>query len=369
MPVEPKSLSLYGSYLSLLKSIANSVLDGTISLENTLFLLPRVKHDDHKEKPPVIQLEELSPLTGDTTMDGLFSDRNIGSDSLSEPSKHANAFTIASESDSYRFSCVADCTNNIPRAPHLPLDAHMFATLGKHHGAILPLFCVGLDQNVLVSPLTSILYQRQVFGSDEPAIAILQSKDTSEGTIFIAWLEIDGIKTDFMPCSILFKISVWLENIPTSSLHNNMSSLPLAIVENKEPQLPQDQGEIHVEVYARFSWRDGIPRIKEALNFAILFKRLRNECGKTLAERFDEVKDTFVDRQFGNASFISALEDWPANDCVVSEGFFYMESKEVSIPLTPKTNITFTRRYKDDTRKIRPHHRILRFTVISISTQ
>ncbi|KAI0786231.1 hypothetical protein C8Q75DRAFT_772866 [Abortiporus biennis] len=145
---------------------------------------------------------------------------------------------------------------------NLPLDAHLFVSLGQQLGIILPLFCVALEQDALVSQLTAILYQRRVLGSLEPAVGILQSRGTAGGTICLAWLESNH--TDYHLPTMHISIGIPVTNAYLRNglfdLTNANSALILAgAIQTMRQSLDNIMCSAENPVISPLHWRSDIP--------------------------------------------------------------------------------------------------------------
>ncbi|KAI0784831.1 hypothetical protein C8Q75DRAFT_777761 [Abortiporus biennis] len=145
---------------------------------------------------------------------------------------------------------------------NLPLDAHLFVSVGQQLGIILPLFCVALEQDALVSQLTAILYQRRVLGSLEPAVGILQSRGTAGGTICLAWLESNH--TDYHLPTMHISIGIPVTNAYLRNglfdLTNANSALILAgAIQTMRQSLDNIMCSAENPVLSPLHWRSDIP--------------------------------------------------------------------------------------------------------------
>jgi hypothetical protein len=73
----------------------------------------------------------------------------------------------------------------------VPFDAHMLPGRGRRLYAILPLLCIADEENI-APLLSSVLYQRRVWGIDEPAVGLVFSKTGTIGRIILGWLDLES---------------------------------------------------------------------------------------------------------------------------------------------------------------------------------
>jgi hypothetical protein len=73
---------------------------------------------------------------------------------------------------------------------NVPFDAHVLPGHGRRYCAILPLLCVADEENV-IALLSSVLYQRRVWGIDEPAVGVVFSKTGTVGRVVLGWLDLE----------------------------------------------------------------------------------------------------------------------------------------------------------------------------------
>ena len=72
----------------------------------------------------------------------------------------------------------------------VPFDAHVLPGRGRRLCAILPLLCVADEANI--TPLmSSVLYQRYVWGIDDPVVGISFSKTGTIGRVLLGWLDLE----------------------------------------------------------------------------------------------------------------------------------------------------------------------------------
>ncbi|KAI0784807.1 hypothetical protein C8Q75DRAFT_370438 [Abortiporus biennis] len=176
--------------LQLLREMSAFLLDGTICLEDTEFVLPRLKPDEHSERS---KHEEISPLTiagylGQIVSPGISESDDPDFDDHEETTARSSDSSSDETSSSSPSSNDSESLDSACNAIDLPFDAHMFVRIEQLVGVILPVLCVDFDDKSLVLQLTSTLYQRRVLGSSDPAVGILLSRYSSQGCIFIAWL-------------------------------------------------------------------------------------------------------------------------------------------------------------------------------------
>lgn len=74
---------------------------------------------------------------------------------------------------------------------NLPFDAHMLPGSGKRYCAVLPVICVA-DSDNIIPLLTSVLYQRRVWGIAEPAVGMLFAESGTIGRVILGWLDSDS---------------------------------------------------------------------------------------------------------------------------------------------------------------------------------
>jgi hypothetical protein len=74
---------------------------------------------------------------------------------------------------------------------NLPFDAHVLPGSGKRSCAVLPAICVA-DSDNIIPLLTSVLYQRRVWGIAEPAVGMLFAESGTIGRVILGWLDSDS---------------------------------------------------------------------------------------------------------------------------------------------------------------------------------
>jgi len=70
-------------------------------------------------------------------------------------------------------------------------DAHVLPGRGRRSSAVLPVISVA-DEDNITPLLMSVLYQRCVWGIDEPAVGIVFSKTGTLGQVFLGWLDLES---------------------------------------------------------------------------------------------------------------------------------------------------------------------------------
>jgi hypothetical protein len=73
----------------------------------------------------------------------------------------------------------------------VPFDAHMLPGRRCRFYAILPLLCIADKENI-APLLSSVLYQRCVWGIDEPAVGLIFSKTGTISRIILGWLDMES---------------------------------------------------------------------------------------------------------------------------------------------------------------------------------
>jgi hypothetical protein len=76
------------------------------------------------------------------------------------------------------------------RSINIPFDAHMLPGHGRRFYAIAPLLCVADEENI-ISLLSSVLYQRRVWGINEPVVGVVFSSTGTIGRVVLGWLDLD----------------------------------------------------------------------------------------------------------------------------------------------------------------------------------
>jgi hypothetical protein len=74
------------------------------------------------------------------------------------------------------------------RSINIPFDAHMLPGHGRRFYAIVPLLCVADEENI-ISLLSSVLYQRHVWGINEPVVGVVFSRTGTVGRVVLGWLD------------------------------------------------------------------------------------------------------------------------------------------------------------------------------------
>jgi len=70
----------------------------------------------------------------------------------------------------------------------MPLCAHLLPGCGTRFSAVLPIISIA-DTDNISSLLSSVLYQRHVWGIDGPAIGIIISKTGAHARVVFGWLD------------------------------------------------------------------------------------------------------------------------------------------------------------------------------------
>ena len=73
----------------------------------------------------------------------------------------------------------------------VPFDAHILPTRERRSCAILPLLCVTDEANI-ISLMSSVLYQRHVWGIADPVVGITFSKYGTTGQVLLGWLDLES---------------------------------------------------------------------------------------------------------------------------------------------------------------------------------
>jgi hypothetical protein len=77
---------------------------------------------------------------------------------------------------------------SITRSIDVPFDAHVLPGQGRRFYAVLPLLCVADEENIAFL-LSSVLYQRRVWGIDEPVVGVVFSRTGTIGRVVLGWLD------------------------------------------------------------------------------------------------------------------------------------------------------------------------------------
>jgi len=83
----------------------------------------------------------------------------------------------------------------------LPFDAHVLPSNGRRFCAILPLLCVTDEANIN-SLLSSVLYQRRVWGIVDPVVGMVFSKSSTVGQVVLGWLDPEAADDDLPTVNI-----------------------------------------------------------------------------------------------------------------------------------------------------------------------
>lgn len=70
----------------------------------------------------------------------------------------------------------------------IPFEAHLLQSRGRHHTAALPFFFMA-DSTNIATLMSSVLYQRRVWGIHAPAVGVLVSTTDSFAKVVTGWLE------------------------------------------------------------------------------------------------------------------------------------------------------------------------------------
>lgn len=83
----------------------------------------------------------------------------------------------------------------------VPFEAHLLPGRGRRLCAVLPIICVA-NPDTIVSLITSILYQRFVWGIDQPVVGLSFSETGTVGRVFLGWLDSGYIDRQQMVCPL-----------------------------------------------------------------------------------------------------------------------------------------------------------------------
>lgn len=79
-----------------------------------------------------------------------------------------------------------------PPSIDVSLDGHIFQGCGKHACAALPFLCVADEENIC-DLMSSVAYQRFVWGITEPAVGFLLSSTSPVATLFLSWVDLHTV--------------------------------------------------------------------------------------------------------------------------------------------------------------------------------
>ncbi|THH07506.1 hypothetical protein EW146_g9301 [Bondarzewia mesenterica] len=96
----------------------------------------------------------------------------------------------------------------------VPFDAHVLSGCGRRLFATLPIVCVA-DGDNMVSLLISVLYQRRVWGIDEPVVGIVSSKIGTVFQVVLGWLDLTSVDERQLPTAHLAFAAKSCEGVPS----------------------------------------------------------------------------------------------------------------------------------------------------------
>ena len=108
-----------------------------------------------------------------------------------EVNSHSSDNLMTDDDASMRYIDKSSSKSSSVCSMDVPFDAHMLPGRGRRFYAILPLLCVADKENI-APLLSSVLYQRRVWGIDEPAVGLVFSKTGTIGRIVLGWLDLES---------------------------------------------------------------------------------------------------------------------------------------------------------------------------------
>jgi hypothetical protein len=93
---------------------------------------------------------------------------------------------------------------------NVPFEAHVLPGRGRRFCSVLPLLCVADEDNICCL-LSSVLYQRYVWGIDEPVVGISFSKTGTIGRVMFGWLDERSSESD----DLVRDLSCSIKNVHT----------------------------------------------------------------------------------------------------------------------------------------------------------
>lgn len=108
-----------------------------------------------------------------------------------EVNSHSPDILMTDDDASMRYIEKSSSKSSSVCSMDVPFDAHMLPGRGRRFYAILPLLCIADEENI-APLLSSVLYQRRVWGIDEPAVGLVFSKTGTIGRIVLGWLDLES---------------------------------------------------------------------------------------------------------------------------------------------------------------------------------
>ncbi|THH14417.1 hypothetical protein EW146_g5906 [Bondarzewia mesenterica] len=201
-------------WFSMLKVLGCACSEDLSVMGETPFILSRVRpHEPHQ--PEVLDgkatmlishtVDRVQPPCPQIPMNAEDAGKDAGNDHSAimgsqPPVVGVDTTSYSEHEDENMTEDTDDSSSKTSSTPSLdmPLDAHMLPGCGRRFFAILPIICVADEENI-ISLLTSVLYQRQVWGIDEPVVGLVLSKHGVVGQLFLGWLDLTSADEQHLP--------------------------------------------------------------------------------------------------------------------------------------------------------------------------
>jgi hypothetical protein len=169
-------------YVSFVSSVIRQYwINIHLDRNNVPYILPRVGPSEQRQREA---LDGIATMLLSHVVDDIERDTPVDLEDESgneKPSKDDDDISMHYMQQS---SPKASSTRSID----LPFDAHMLPGHGRRFYAVLPLLCVADEENI-ASLLSSVLYQRHVWGIDEPVVGVAFSRTGTVGQVVLGWLD------------------------------------------------------------------------------------------------------------------------------------------------------------------------------------
>ncbi|OBZ71472.1 hypothetical protein A0H81_08667 [Grifola frondosa] len=136
------------------------------------------------------------------------SDDNVSMDDESSAGESDEAISMDNESsteesegvlmDDESESTSETSVSSIASSIHIPFDTHILPGTGRRYSAMLPLICIADSDNIGMA-ISSILYQRRVWGIDEPVVGVSLSRTGTVARVLLGWLDLESDNNEFLP--------------------------------------------------------------------------------------------------------------------------------------------------------------------------
>ncbi|KIJ61469.1 hypothetical protein HYDPIDRAFT_42675 [Hydnomerulius pinastri MD-312] len=174
---------------SLIRGLGYALTEDATIICETPFVRPRfpsVIEQEVMDGTATVLISYIIKDSGDVQPSGS-ADMRLDPRSTFSRSKRGSRDVYADTDDSSS-SCSSDHSSDRSSSSiHVPVDAHVIPGQGRRGCVVLPVICVADSDNIM-SLLGSVLYQRRLWGIDEPVVGIECSKYGTMARVFLGWL-------------------------------------------------------------------------------------------------------------------------------------------------------------------------------------